>query len=129
MSSKTAACSDLSHIESSRTRRPTGERETATQLRFALDEEEQLARAAGASAPAGHGLDVEDRSGPPAPRRRRARRLGIGDIVEVERSEWLIVDVDLDQRTFLCRLLRGSRVLRRFRAGRIKLLRAGDAES
>jgi hypothetical protein len=100
---------------------------TATQLRFALDEEELDAPATAAAAPAAsQGVGAKRRSGKPAARRRR-RPVGIGDIVEAERSEWLILDVDLDRRIFLCRLLRGSRVLRRFRASRVRLLRAGQA--
>jgi hypothetical protein len=43
----------------------------------------------------------------------------IGDIVTAEGSRWTVEALDVERREAVCRLIGGSRALRRFRARRI----------
>lgn len=59
---------------------------------------------------------------------RGPRGARVGDIVIAEGSRWLIEGIDTDRREAVCRLLSGSRCVRRFRARRIaKVLRGGPS--
>jgi len=57
----------------------------------------------------------------------------IGDIIVAERTRWRVLQLDVDRREAICRLLGGSHVIRRFRARGIEAVErcrrqaAGDA--
>jgi hypothetical protein len=44
----------------------------------------------------------------------------IGDVIVAERTRWRVTGLDQQRREVICKLLAGSRVLRRFRARRIE---------
>lgn len=57
--------------------------------------------------------------GSPGPLKRGPKGARIGDVVLAEGSRWTVEGLDGERREAICRLIGGSRALRRFRARRI----------
>jgi hypothetical protein len=53
----------------------------------------------------------------------------VGDVVVVEGSRWRVVGLDLERREVICRLLAGSRSLRRYRARQIRRVERSPAST
>jgi hypothetical protein len=57
--------------------------------------------------------------------RRPPRGIHVGDVVVAERSRWTVLALDPERGEFVCRLIGGSAVLRRFRIRAVKVERGG----
>jgi hypothetical protein len=70
------------------------------------------------------------RSGSPSPRAQRGPKgARVGDVIVAEGSRWLCESVDPVRREAICRLVGGSRVLRRFRARAIRKVERTSASA
>jgi hypothetical protein len=77
------------------------------------------------SAPSTHAQPDPDRLFAVAPFAQGPRGARVGDLVLVERSWWRVLSIDHTRREAVCRLVDGSRAVRRFGARRIDRVSRG----